>query len=170
MSASAYMAAGSGALRLWSSYQQAEMIREQTEIANNIADINAKYAEIEADRAEAFGQTKAARMQTVADKVLGRQKAKFAAAGVDADFGTAKSIVEESELNTFFNIQDIQKAARNRARGLRNEASNTRIQSFMRGLEAESEAQATQTRGIASAAQSGLQAYQYSGYDITGGS
>lgn len=150
-----------GGLQLWSGYQQAELIEGQTDLQQDINDLNAQYVEYDAWEAERFGYTQAARYSGVVDSVVGSQRAGYAAEGVDVNFGTAAQVQEDSRLNAHLNALDIQKAARAKARGLRVEASNIRLQGELLGIEGDLTATSRETAGIFGFLGSGARAYQY---------
>ncbi|MGL4560322.1 MAG: hypothetical protein ACRCV5_22705 [Afipia sp.] len=150
--ATATVQAGSGLL-------QAEAIRNQARINEKFAEMNAVQAEIDAYEAEKFGYTESARYETIVNNVLSDQRLAFAAQDIDASFGTAADIQTEAKFHGFLNVLDIQKAARERAKGFKLEARNQRLSARLGGIQASMNAGAATTQGIASAAQTGINYY-----------
>ena len=144
-------AGGSAALQVWAGLEQASSIMFNADLSAQINQANSENLELEAFKAETFGFTQSARYQTVVDKTIGSQKAGFAAQGVDVHSGTAGVIQAEARLTGLLNQLDIQQAARNKAKGLRQKASNTRLQGIMGELQAGSDARTAIIGGIAGA-------------------
>ena len=141
-----------GALQIWNGLQQADSIMFNADLTRQINRANAENLELEAFKAETFGFTQSARYQTVIDKTLGSQKAAFAGQGVDVNTGTAAALQAESRFTGFLNQLDIQQAARNKAKGLRQKASNTRLQGLMSQIQSEVDANAARIGGVVGAA------------------
>ena len=154
--------AGVAALQVWSGLQQAQMMRRQAKLTEQLNEMNARFAEIDAYEEEKFGYSEAAAYQTQIDATVGQQRVAFAAQGVDVSFGTAAQLQAETRLTGFLNTIDIQNQARAKARGLRNEAANIRLGSYMGRSQAEINASAAQTQGILGAVNTGVTAV--SGY------
>lgn len=150
-----------GGLQLWSGFEQAELIREQTELQQNMNELNAQFAEYDAWEAEKFGYEQGARYRAVVDAAIGEQRVGYAAQGVDVNYGTAAEVQEDSRINGYLNALDVQRAARYRAYGLGVQASNLRLQGRMIGIEGNLGAFGARTRGITGAVGSGAQAYAF---------
>lgn len=140
------------AFQLWSSYQQSESIRSSARLTARINELNANFIEMDAINAEKQGFSESARYQSIIDKTIGSQRASFAGQGVDVSFGTAAQVQAETRLVGFLNRMDIETAARNRALGLRIEASNVRLGASMQQIQSSIDAQSTQTQGVLGAA------------------
>lgn len=153
------LAAGTMAFQVYSGLKQAETIRQQAELTAKLNELNAKYIEYDAWQAEAFGQTEQARYQSEIDRVAGDQKVALAAADVDINYGTAAELQAETRLTGVLNKIEIQNQAYSRSLGYRREANNVRFRSKMQSEQAEAQAQASITAGIAGAAQTGISAY-----------
>ena len=151
--------AGVAGLQIASGLQQAQMIRRQARLTEQLNEMNARFAEIDAYEAEKFGYSEAAAYQTQIDATVGQQKVAFAAQGVDVNFGTAAQLQAETRLTGFLNTIDIQNQARAKARGIRNEASNIRLGSYMSRSQAEINASAVQTQAFLGAANTGVSGY-----------
>ena len=155
---------GISAFQIWSGLQQAKMITRQAGLQNQINDMNAKYAELDAYEAEKFGYTQTSRYQTVIDSTVGTQRASYAAQNVDINFGTAAEVQAETKLIGFLNQLDMQKEARLRAKGLKIEASNIRLGGAMSASKAAMDSYAVRMAGITGAASTGFQTAASAGY------
>lgn len=158
--ASGYLYAAQGAFQIASGLQQAELMRESGRLARDIAEINAKYAEIDAYEAEKFGLTEAARYQSKVNSTVSDQRTIMAAQGVDITSGTAAAIQEETKLTGFLNTLDIQAQGRARAMGLRRQASNIRLGGNQQLAQSELDAGSTVRGSTIGAVRSGLSAYE----------
>lgn len=139
----------------------AETAQASARLSQYINDLNARYTEIDAHEAELQGLSQSARYKTTIDALVGQQQLGYIAQGVDIKTGTAKEIQDETELTGFLNQLDIENAARAKARGLKFQASNLRLSSFMQGLQGDISASAARTSGLIDAAKTGLTGYQY---------
>jgi hypothetical protein len=154
---------GNAAFDLWSGLSQASMIREQSRLTDQLNEMNAQFLDLDAFEAEKYSRQVAAQNETENTHILGSQRAALAGEGVDVNSGTAKDIQNESRLNGFLNTLDIVQQGRAKALGIRREARNMRLQSFMGDIEAQGRAVAATTQGISSAVQSGAKAYAAGG-------
>jgi hypothetical protein len=107
--------------------KQADSIRMNAEMNKRIAEINAKYIDMDAWEAEKYGFTAATRYQSVIDDVISDQRVGFYAQGVDASFGSAAEVQKGSKLKGFLNQLDMIQRARNNAMGLKQQAMNVRF-------------------------------------------
>ena len=153
------LAAGVAVYQIYSGLKQAESIRRQARLTAQLNELNAKYIEYDAWQAEAFGSTEQARYQTEIDRVAGDQKVAYASHGVDINYGTAAEVQGESRLTGVLNKIEIQNQANLRAMGLKRQANNVRFSSMMQTNQAEANAQAATTAGVASGINTGLSAY-----------
>lgn len=148
-----------GGLQVANGFQQAEAIRNQSQIRSQINELNSKYLELDAFEAEQFGFTQTARYQSVVDKVLGDQVTNLAAANVDTTFGTAAAVQQETRLTGFLNALDFQRAAQQKAKGLRLQASNARLGNSFQEFEAESQANTAEFTGIVGGLTTGISGF-----------
>lgn len=148
-------------LQLINGFQQADLIRMQSSISRQVADLNSRYAELDAFKAEQDGLTMSARYQSGVDAILADQKVAYAARNVDFSFGTARAVQDETKLNGFLNTIDIQTQAQEKALGLRREAREARLNSTLGSMGAEQAAASARSAGILQAAGTGL---KISGY------
>lgn len=144
-------AVGMVGFQLWSSFQQAEMIRQQAQLTEQINEMNAKFDELEAWEVEKGAHTRAARYQATVDATISQQREAYAAQNVDPNFGTALAIQEESRLTGLLNQLDIIEQGHRSAMGLRNQARNRRLGSYMGELQSEAAARGTVTQGFVGA-------------------
>lgn len=147
--------------QMFAGYQQAELIQAQGRVSQKIGDMNAKYTELDAYETEKFGLTQSSQYASVIDTMVGQQKVKMADKNIDVNFGTAKELQEETQLIGFLNQAQIQSAARTKARGLRVDASNMRLGSYMQGIQTSINAGAAVKSGIMDAARTSISGYAY---------
>lgn len=152
MSAGAYATGAQMGLQMWAGVQQANMIRRQSQLTEKIDALNAKYAEYDAYEAEKFGFEESARYEGQVQQTTSSQRAAMAAEDVDVNYGTAAELAEETKLNGFLNVIDIQAQARARALGIKREANSIRLNSSMKSLQAQNNASAAQMSGFVGAA------------------
>jgi hypothetical protein len=130
--------AGQGAaaaFSIWSGYQTASLIQEQGRLNQRIAEMNARFAELDAIEAEKYGYSESARYQSVIDTTVGEQVVAFANQNVDATDGTAAELIRETKTIGFLNQLQIQEDAIAKARGIRTQASNYRFDGNMQRLD-----------------------------------
>ncbi len=149
-----------GAFQIISGFQQAELIRQQGQLKERIAEINAEFAEIDAFEAERLGFTQAIRFQSLIDSTISDTQLAFAAADVDVNFGTAKEIIADTKVVGILNTLDIQKQARERAAGFKAQARQFRLAG---AINAQTEAAGTQFRAITRGLTTALSGYNFSG-------
>lgn len=131
-----------------SGIQQGETVRAQAQLNQQIDEMNAQYAELDAYRAEQSGLSQAARYENVINAISAKQKVAFASQDVDINFGTAKAVREESKLNGFLNQLDIKNHAHQVALGYKNQAAGLRLQGVMGIAQANYNASAMQNAAI----------------------
>jgi len=143
--------AGIAAFQLINGLQQAEMIRANGRLMQEVAEFNAEFAEVDAYEAEKMGYTRAARYSAIADDTISKQTSALAAQDIDVNFGTAADIRKESQVTKALNLIDIQNEAYARAQGFKNEARRLRLQGYMSGLQSSGSANSTQAAGVINA-------------------
>lgn len=109
-----------------SGLHQAETVRAQSKLTQEINEMNAVYAEMDAYGAEQSGEEQAARYQTAIDQTIGAQRVALASQDTDITFGTALEKQAETKLTGFLNQVDIRNQAHERALGYQREARNIR--------------------------------------------
>lgn len=146
-------------IQLIGGFQQAEMIRSQARLKEQIDEMNADQAEIDAFDAEAAGFSEIARYQSVIDSTVADQRVGYASQGVDVNYGTAQEVQNETRLTGLFNQLDMEKQVREKALGIKREARLIRIGSQASRATAEAAAGAAQFAGITGAAGTALSGY-----------
>ncbi len=141
---------GVAAYQVISGYQQAEMIREQAKLKQQIDDMNADDALLDAYNAEKEGFSESARYGSVVNSTVGEQRVAYAANNVDVNYGTAADVQDETRLVGAMNVLEIQRRAREKAAGYKKEARNIRLQGGFNRAQAQLDASGAQTRGITS--------------------
>ena len=158
----AAIAIASGALagyQIASGYFAARNVKETARLNQDIADMNAEFALLDAHDAKIEGFTASTRYQKVIDDTLATQRAELAAADVDVNYGSVASIQEETRFLGDLNKQEIINQAQDRALGFERQARDYSLGGFLTQVDARARASAIQTRAIASAAQTGLTGY-----------
>jgi len=115
MAAQMALYGGLAALQLTGGYFASQNIKATARLNQEIADMNAQFAELDAYDALLEGESEKARYQSVIDSVLGEQQAIMEAQGVDTSFGSAASISEETKFTAELNLMEIEKQAQERA-------------------------------------------------------
>lgn len=147
------------AFQLISGYQQAEMIREQAQLKKKIDNMNADAADLDAFNAEADGYGGAARYQNVIDSTVSDQRTAYAANNVDVNYGTAAEVQTDTKITGMQNLMDIQKQARNKAYGYKQQAINIRLQGDYTVLQGNINASGAEAQGVANAINTGVTGY-----------
>lgn len=150
------------ALQAVGGFQQAEMTRQNGVLQNDIADMNAKYADLDAWNAIAEGQGVAAKYEGEANQVIGADKAAFAGAGVDVGYGTAGDVIADNKIAAKNNVLQIQRQAQMKAAGFKTQGINLRLGGQMAMLQSNLTASAEQGAGVMKAISTGIAGYTYS--------
>lgn len=156
---SGYAAAAMAVMQVWQGLQQSEMMRAQAKMNRELADYNAELAEIDSYNAWKDGYAVANRYQNQVEAVLSNQEVTFAAADIDASFGTAATIRNESQTAGFLNTIDLQAQARASSQGYQRQASNIRLQGFLNQSASNANATGVQNSSIIRGAGTAAQAY-----------
>lgn len=123
-----YSAAAMASLQLMGGYFQNENMRNAAKLNQQIAEMNAEFAELDAYKAIVGGQTSKARYQSVVDKTLATTTANITAADVDITYGSAAELVKENRFIAELNKMEIDKQAQEAALGYRQQARDYRVQ------------------------------------------
>lgn len=148
------------AAQLAGGYQQADLIKKSADVQASVNDMNAKYDELNAFRANAAGQSEAARYADIENATLGGQRTALAGANVDVGYGTAKDIQTDTKVTALVNTLELQKQGRDKAMGYNVQAINTRLGGQMAQLQGQMDAGAAQNRGLMSAASTAVSGYE----------
>lgn len=89
---------GSAATGLAGSFADAQSIRAQGDYQNEMAKINAKYAEFSAESAIKRGDKAATDVKKQTKKLIGSQRAALAAQGIQIDSGSALDVQEDTAM------------------------------------------------------------------------
>lgn len=159
MAADPYSAAAMFGFHLVNGLQQAELVRQQGEITDLIAQSNKESILNDAFETLASGMTEEARYSNVIKHVLETQKNQMAYAGVDASYGSAADIQAESAVQGLVNQATIRNNAYAATLGLKREALNVDLQNqFDRSSRAQRIA-AIQSRSLMEGVSSAFKAY-----------
>jgi hypothetical protein len=149
-------------MQAFSGIKQADDIRSAARFNRELAEMNAKYIEMDAWEAEKYGFTQSSRYQSVIDDVISDQRVGLAGQGVDVNFGTAVELQKSNKLTGFLNQLDMIQQAQNASKNLKNQALNVRFGAVMDGIAADSKARGAENAGYLNAANT--MAGAYSGY------
>ncbi len=147
------------AFQVISGNQQAATIEAQANLKQRIDNLNADRADIDAYEAEKFGFTESARYQSVVDATAANQKVAYASQNVDVNYGTAADVQGETRLTGLLNTLEIQRQAREKAAGFKNQARNLRLGGGMAAQQGAIDANATRNQGYIGAAGTLLSGY-----------
>lgn len=131
-----------------SSFQQAEMIKMQSDIQKEIDQFNAQLAEYDAWRVVGYGQTQMARYQSQVDQQEAMGRVSAAAAGQDIASGSLSEIAQENRVIAAANLLDIEARAREQALGYNRQARDIRMNSQLNQLAARTQQQSVITGGL----------------------
>lgn len=155
------MSALSSMLGAWSVYQQGKMQKAQYSTAAQIAEINARIAEMQARDALKRGHEAEGRSRQTFKKLRGSQRATLAAQGIRVDVGSAQDIQQEAADIGEFEALTIRNNAAREAFGYRSQGIGFQMQAT--GAEAAGRLAASQGRIAATQTlmTGGLQAASY---------
>ena len=120
------LAIGLAGFQIISGFQQAELVGRQMELQRQIDEENAKLAEYDAWRAEAYGQTLMAEYQQQIDQVQAKARVSAAAEGVSTTEGSIAEVMQQNEMVGLANRMAIEASAREKALGYTRQARNIR--------------------------------------------
>ena len=147
----AAIAIGLAGYQIISGLQQAEMVGRQMELQRQIDEENAKLAEYDAWRTEAYGQTLMAEYQQQIDQTQAKARVSAAAEGVSTTEGSIAELMQQNEMVGLANRMAIEASARERALGYTRQARNIRTGSQMKQAEAKAQQSSIITGSILSA-------------------
>lgn len=163
---SGYLYGAQAGLDLASGYFASQNIKESAQLNQDIANQNAKFADLDAYDAITEGYTKQAQYQGVIDKTLGEQQLAQTAQDVDVHYGTASAAQAETRFTGQLNLMNIQKDAQEKALGYQNQARNLITQGVVGKAQGDAQASAAEFSGITGAVGAGLTGYKESGYNV----
>lgn len=147
------------AFQVMAGYDQAGAIRQQAQFKQQVDNLNAGYADLDAYNAKTLGYTQSSRYENVIDSTVGAQRTGYAQQNQDVNFGTAQNVQAETRLTGMLNIMDIQRQARERALGFTREASNLRLGGSAAVAQGALDSAAAQTQGLIGAVRTGVAGY-----------
>ena len=157
-----YAEAGLAGLQLAGGYFASQNIKESARLNQDIANMNAEFADLDAYDAIAEGYSQQARYQSVIDKTLAEQQLALTAADVDVNYGTASATKQETRFTAELNLMEIQKQAQEKALGYKSQARDYRTSGVLQKAEASAKASSVLFNSVAGAAQTGISGYRRS--------
>lgn len=145
------LAIGLAGFQIISGFQQAELVGRQMELQRQIDEENAKLAEYDAWRAEAYGQTLMAEYQQQIDQVQAKARVSAAAEGVSTTEGSIAEVMQQNETVGLANRMAIEASAREKALGYTRQARNIRTGSQINQATAKAQQSSIITGSILSA-------------------
>lgn len=155
-------------LQLVGGFQQADIIRKNGALQQRIAQMNAEFADYDAEQALQAGYTEAAQYKNVVDSTIATQRSAQATNGVQLGYGSEASVEAESKIAGMVNTLQIQRHARETAMGYETQKININLGGAMKELQAGLDAGSAQFKGITGAAQTTLSGYEFSHSTGTG--
>ena len=144
---------GESASILLESMGQADAMRKQGEFAQAQAQMNARFAEMNAKDAQIRGNREAENVRTQARQMRGSQRAQMAAAGLSIEGDTsAAQVIDQTQMMGELDAQTVMNNAFKEAWGFRQEAAQSKFQGRMAMMSGNAQAQMTLATG-------GLRAY-----------
>ncbi len=148
------------AFQMMAGNQQADAIRRQAAFKQQIDNMNAGYADLDAYNAEKQGHTQSARYQNVIDSTVAEQRTGYASSNVDVNYGTAAQVQGESRLTGLMNALDIQRQAREKAFGYTVQGINYRLGGVTAVGQGAVDAYGAEQAGVLNAARTGVSAWE----------
>lgn len=143
-------------------YSQSQALKAQDEHQIKMAKMNEALAAFNAQITIEKGNEDANALLRKAGQLKGKQKAAFAAQGIDSSSGSAADILRETDTNAAMDALTIRNNAWRQAWGFGVEAANTRLKSDLASAANQNMARNTLVTGAFSAAEQGLKASYYS--------
>lgn len=159
---------GLASLQVANGYQQGDIIKQNGDLQQSIDDMNANFQNIDAWNAQKAGYSKGAQYQDVVDKTIATQRANYAGASVNVDYGSAADTQADSKIAGMMNVMQLQRQGREQALGYNIEAVNTRLGGTMASAQAGINASAAEDAGIMGAVSTGVSGYERSNVTGTG--
>lgn len=166
MAAQAALYGGMAALEIAGGYFASQNIKDTARLNQDISNMNAKYAELDAFDARAEGFTEQARYQGVIDNTMKQGEANLAAADVDVNYGTQKGLQEQNQYIGQLNLMEIQKHAEEKALGYQTQANQYRMTGVLQRSQAEVTAATTMFNSEMGAVKTGITGYERGAFDV----
>jgi hypothetical protein len=148
-------------LNLVGGFQQADIIRQNASLQAGVADMNAKYAQVDAYNALETGYGNANKYETGVDSAIGTERATYASENVDVKYGTAANVESDNNIAKVQNVLQLQRQAQNQAAGFQAQAINLHLGGQMTQLQGNLNASSAESQGIMSAITTGIAGYAY---------
>lgn len=113
------------ALTLFGAYSESQSQIAMGDYQNRMAKINAKYAQMQADRALERGDLQATEFLKKSASILGAQKTAYAASGVEVGYGSGRTLAEQTKVLSALDAEEIRSNAFLEAMGYRQAAQET---------------------------------------------
>ena len=159
MSATLAIAGASAGLQLASGYFAAENIKATAELNNDIYQMNAEFAALDAYDAEIQGYTNMAKYQKNVDQTLSSQQLALTNANIDVNYGSAATIQRETRFIAELNDMQLLKQAREKALGYSNQANQFLTQGIIENSQAKADAKSVMFQSALGAVTTGLSGY-----------
>lgn len=142
-------------------FQQADIIRQNGKLQGDVADMNARFAEVDAYNAREAGYSNAAKYETQIDQAVGAVKGAYAGSNVDVRYGTASDVQTDNKVAGFENVLQLRRQAENAALGYQTQAINMRLGGQMTQLNAGLQAASAQASGLMQGIQTSVTGYAF---------
>lgn len=157
------------AFQVVSGFQNAQNTKANAQVQQQIAQMNEKYANIDANEQLQASYTKAAEYDSQVQAVVSKQRQTYAAEGVDVSYGTASQVQSQSTLTGQINALQILKQGRQAANGLQMQAINYGLSGDQAKTQGDLNAGAQEDAGLMQGLSTGLSGYaKYSSSTGTG--
>lgn len=156
---SVYALGGLAIFQAWAGLQQADTIRKNAKLKQQVDDMNAKFADLNAFRSLQEGQAQAADYEKKIEAVIGGQREAYASRNIDVNYGSAKEMQNDTQIQGVVNILNIQKQARDKALGYNNQAINERLQGQFKNIQGQLDASTAETTGFMQATHTAISGY-----------
>ena len=155
-----YQYAAIAGVQLAGGYFASQNIRETAKLNQEIANMNAEFAELDAHDAIVEGATEQARYQEVIDQTLGEQRLILTSQDIDINYGTTGAIQEETRFVSELNLMEIQKQSQERALGYKSQARTIKGQAVLDRADADAKSAQVLFNSAVGAAQTGISGYR----------
>ena len=161
MGAIGAIAAASAIQTIGSAYTQSRAIKSQGQYERGVANINAGFSTLQAEDALARGEQDATAYQRQGRQLIGAQRARMAAQGLDLESGSALDVQEDTAAAVAQDVVAIRTNAWREAFGYRMDALNYKYAGQFAMSDARNRARSTALTAGIQIADTGLQAYGY---------
>jgi hypothetical protein len=150
-----------GAASFGSAYSQAGAMKAQGDYQAKMAELNSEFAELQAADALKRGDRNASSVIKEGDKVAGAQRASLAGQGVDVNFGSARTVQDDTRHSAALDALTVKNNAWREAWGYKMQALESSSRGEFAGFAAQNQANNTLLTGGMQAFGSGLKGYAY---------